>query len=113
MAGDVGSALRDLDVVEDKYAEERAERGVRLSVENMLWYLAGLQLRAGRPWTAARLHLRLVPYGRPAVHALRHAVWAWCGLACRPSGTGREERNSSQAWRAEADAWLAALRGPA
>jgi hypothetical protein len=113
MAGDVGSALRDLDVVEDKYAEERAERGVRLSVENMLWYLAGLQLRAGRPWTAARLHLRLVPYGRPAVHALRHAVLGlvWPGL--QAFRDRREERNSSQAWRAEADAWLAALRGPA
>lgn len=112
MAGDVGSALRDLDVVEDKYAAERAERGVRLSVENMLWYLAGLQLRAGRPWTAARLHLRLVPYGRPAVHALRHAVLGlvWPGL--QAFRDRREERNSSQAWRAEADTWLEPLRGP-
>ena len=110
MAGEVASALADLEVVEEKYAAERAARGVTLSVENMLWYLAGLQLRAGRPWTAARLHLRLVPYGRPAVHALRHAVLGllWPGLQAYRDR--REERRSSAAWRSEAEAWLQELR---
>ncbi|MGY1631527.1 glycosyltransferase family 2 protein [Geodermatophilus sp. SYSU D01186] len=110
MASNVESALRDLDLIRQKYRTEIATRGVEPSLENLLWYLSALQLRAGRRVAAARALLRLVPLGRPAVHAIRNAAagLVWPGL--QRYRDRRDERALSPAWRQEAEAWLTAFR---
>ncbi|SDZ09206.1 Glycosyl transferase family 2 [Geodermatophilus africanus] len=110
MAGNVDSALQDLGVIREKHRSAIAARGVEPSLENLLWYLSALQLRAGRRVGAARVLLRLVPLGRPAVHAFRNAAvgLVWPGL--QRYRDRRDERALSPEWRCEAEAWLTAFR---
>jgi glycosyltransferase involved in cell wall biosynthesis len=110
MAHDVARHLGDLHVIEQRYAQERAERGVSFRWQSYLRFIGANQLRGGHRLAAARAHVRL------AVAYRDREAWSllWRGLlAPRRVQAGRDARESAgvtAAWRSAADAWLAPLR---
>jgi glycosyltransferase involved in cell wall biosynthesis len=65
MAHNIEPSKREFAYLADKYAAERQARGIRLDVEQWLWYLAGLAQNRGRRWTAKQLHLQAAVHRRP------------------------------------------------
>jgi glycosyltransferase involved in cell wall biosynthesis len=110
MAHDSDRHVRDLRIVEQRYAIERDRRDVAFGWRSYLRYIGAGQLRAGRRIAAARTHLTLARrHGDREARAL-----LWRGLlAPRRVQRSRDARLAAElpaGWRDTAEQWIAPLR---
>jgi glycosyltransferase involved in cell wall biosynthesis len=111
MAHDVDRSERELQLLRDKYADERRARGVVVDEAELLWYFGAWHLRQGNRRDGTRAHLRLARLGgdtrgRALLAALVGGVWP--GVQQLRDSMGR--RRLSPEWRAEAESWISELR---
>jgi glycosyltransferase involved in cell wall biosynthesis len=110
MAHDVARHVRNLRLIEQRYAGERAARDVSFGWQSYLRFIGANQLRGGHRFAAARAHLRLaLAYRDREARSL-----LWRGLVAprrvQAKRDARESAGVTAAWRTAADAWLSSLR---
>jgi len=111
MAHDVARGQRELEVLLDKFAEDRRLRSVVVNGTELLWYFGAWYLRQGDRSSATLAHLRLARSpGAPRARALVAAVGGAAWPGAQHFRDRRGARRLSPEWRAEAEAWLAELR---
>lgn len=111
MAHDIERGRRELRLIEARYAELRAARGIAFDWPSWLSYLAYLADNGGRRWASSRLHLELLLRHR------RTRSLGSIGLNLMPERILRARLARSgptfpDGWTAEAERWLGAARGP-
>jgi len=108
MAHNVRRTEEELEVIEVKYADERARRGIAIDWAIWYRYLARLHLRTGDQRAAARDYLRAARaghwtrYGPAALCLMVPHLWTWADR--------RGRLRVPVKWARDADAWLDELR---
>ena len=110
MAHDAPRAMAEFRQMERKYADQRAARGLTVLEEPWLGYLACWALRAGDRRSAIALRWQLGRLDGRRARALLMVMLAAVWPGVQHLRDKRAGRRLEPAWRAESEAWLAALR---
>jgi glycosyltransferase involved in cell wall biosynthesis len=109
MSRDVASLRAELEHVAEKHRRAREERGLAFPWDRWLIWTALMLRRSGRRWEPARIYASLSRGRRPQLLAKAALAALWPGwIAMRDRWAVRDV---DPEWIAEAESWLAPLRG--